>query len=64
MSGIWKSIWFKIRLRQQDFNKTTFRKGDSFSARILNINKESGELSFYKTFRWKTISCQNRWFHR
>lgn len=44
MSGIWKINMVQNQATQQDFNKTTFRKGDSFSARILNINKESGEL--------------------
>ncbi|ARC85812.1 hypothetical protein U732_1987 [Clostridium argentinense CDC 2741] len=44
MSGIWKINMVQNQATQQDFNKTTFRKGDSFSARILNINKESGEI--------------------
>jgi hypothetical protein len=44
MSGIWKINMVQNQATQQDFNKTTFRKGDSFSARILNINKESGEV--------------------
>lgn len=29
---------------KRDFNKITFREGDNFSARILKINKESGEV--------------------
>ncbi|HAG43250.1 MAG TPA: hypothetical protein DCL31_07640, partial [Clostridium sp.] len=40
----WKINMVQNQATQQDFNKTTFRKGDSFSARILNINKESGEI--------------------
>ncbi|NEU03755.1 hypothetical protein [Clostridium senegalense] len=43
-TGVWRIEALQNASTQVNRNKSTFRKGETFTARILNINKESGEV--------------------
>lgn len=44
MSGIWKINMVQNLSTKQDFNKLTFKKGDSFVARVLKLDGNTSEV--------------------